>query len=111
MALTVLDMAAEHSAATLSPPRLLGRAWQATLHWHRLALSAILALAAVLNFWALASLGYANAYYAAAVKSMLQSWHNFFFVAFDPGGFVTIDKPPLGFWIQTASAKLFGFSG
>ena len=42
---------------------------------------------------------------------MLQSWHNFFFVSFDPGGFVSIDKPPLGFWIETASAKLFGFSG
>ena len=55
--------------------------------------------------------GYANSYYAAAVKSMLQSWHNFFFVSFDPGGFVTVDKPPLGFWIQTTSAKLFGFSG
>ena len=38
-------------------------------------------------------------------------WHNFFFVSFDPGGFVTVDKPPLGFWIQTASAKLFGFHG
>src|SRR5262249_28932253 len=27
------------------------------------------------------------------------------------GGFVTVDKPPLGFWIQAASAKLLGFSG
>ena len=25
----------------------------------------------------------------------------FFFVSFDPGGFVTIDKPPLGFWLLT----------
>src|SRR5207249_505228 len=55
--------------------------------------------------------GYANQYYAAAIKSMLQSWHNFFFVSFDPGGFVTVDKPPVGFWIQTLSAKLLGFSG
>src|SRR5439155_7571696 len=54
---------------------------------------------------------YANQYYAAAVKSMLTSWHNFFFVAFDPGGFVTIDKPPAGFWVQALSAKLLGFSG
>lgn len=79
--------------------------------WHRLTLGAILLLAALLNFWRLDSLGYANSYYAAAVKSMLQSWHNFFFVSLDPGGFVSIDKPPLGFWIQTASAKLFGYSG
>ncbi len=55
--------------------------------------------------------GYANAYYAAAVKSMLASWHTFFFVSFDPGGFVSVDKPPVGFWIQAASAKIFGFSG
>ena len=41
---------------------------------------------------------------------MLDSWHNFFFVAFDPGGFVSIDKPPLGFWLQAASAKIFGFT-
>ncbi len=70
-----------------------------------------MALAAVLDFYALSREGYANSYYAAAVKSMLQSWHNFFFVSFDPGGFVTVDKPPLGFWIQTISAKIFGFSG
>jgi 4-amino-4-deoxy-L-arabinose transferase-like glycosyltransferase len=42
---------------------------------------------------------------------MLQSWHNFFFVSYDPGGFVTIDKPPLGFWVQAGVAKLFGYSG
>ena len=33
---------------------------------------------------------------------------SFFFVSFDPGGFVTVDKPPLGLWVQTASAALFG---
>jgi len=82
-----------------------------TVPWQRLALGAILLVAALLNVWALGREGYANGYYAAAVKSMLTSWHNFFFVSFDPGGFVTIDKPPLGFWIETASAKLFGFSG
>jgi 4-amino-4-deoxy-L-arabinose transferase-like glycosyltransferase len=55
--------------------------------------------------------GYNNLYYAAGVRSMLTSWHNLFFVAFDPGGFVSLDKPPLGLWIQAMSAKLFGFSG
>jgi len=45
------------------------------------------------------------------VKSMLTSWHNFFFVSFDAGGFVTVDKPPLGLWVQAASAALFGFNG
>ena len=41
---------------------------------------------------------------------MLRSLHNFFFVSFDPGGLVTVDKPPLALWVQAASAKLFGFS-
>jgi 4-amino-4-deoxy-L-arabinose transferase-like glycosyltransferase len=76
-----------------------------------LALAPVLALAAFLNFYELSREGYGNTYYAAAVKSMLQSWHNFFFVSFDPGGFVTVDKPPLGFWVQTLSARIFGFHG
>jgi len=46
----------------------------------------------------------------AGVRSMTGSWHNFFFNAFDPVGFVSLDKPPVAFWIQTGSAKLFGFS-
>jgi len=79
--------------------------------WQQVALAAVLLLAAVLDCYHLDRLGYANTYYAAAVRSMLQSWHNLFFVSFDPGGFVTVDKPPLGFWIQTASAKIFGFHG
>src|SRR5919199_3023355 len=78
--------------------------------WHRLALAAILILSASLNLFRLTSEGYGNTYYAAAVKDMLTSWHNFFFVSFD-AGFVSVDKPPLGLWIQAASAYLFGFSG
>ncbi|WP_050809929.1 glycosyltransferase family 39 protein [Desulfosporosinus sp. OT] len=68
-------------------------------------------LSAILNFVNLGIEGYANTYYAAGVKSMTMSWKNFFFVSFDPTSFVSIDKPPLGFWIQALSAKLFGFSG
>ncbi len=76
-----------------------------------LALAAILALAAVLNFYRLDQNGFGNTYYATTVRSMTLSWHNWFFAAFDPGGFVTVDKPPLGFWIQTASVWVFGFHG
>ncbi|MBV9578671.1 MAG: glycosyltransferase family 39 protein, partial [Chloroflexi bacterium] len=54
---------------------------------------------------------FGNTYYAAAVQSMLASWHNFFFVSSDLGGFVSVDKPPLGLWIQVLSAKLLGFNG
>jgi 4-amino-4-deoxy-L-arabinose transferase-like glycosyltransferase len=80
-------------------------------YWDRIGLGLILALAAVLNFYGLSREGYANTYYAAAVKSMLQNWHAFFFNSLDSAGFVTLDKPPLGFWLQVASAKVFGYSG
>lgn len=69
-----------------------------------------IALAIVLNTWALGQNGYANVYYSAGVKSMLRSWHNFLFISADPGGLISIDKPPLGLWIQAASAWAFGFS-
>jgi len=74
------------------------------------ALLAILALSAVLDTYKLTQNGYANTFYSAAVKSMLLSLHNFLFVSSDPGGLVTIDKPPLAMWVQAASAKLFGLS-
>ncbi len=73
------------------------------------ALAAVLALSAALNVNHLSRNGYANTFYSAAVRSMLRSWHNFFFVSFDPGGMVTVDKPPLGLWVQGLSAELFGF--
>lgn len=71
----------------------------------------IVLIAAFLNLFKIWTDEYANAYYTAAVKSMLQSFHNFFYASFDPGGYVTIDKPPIVFWIQTISAKIFGFHG
>jgi 4-amino-4-deoxy-L-arabinose transferase-like glycosyltransferase len=54
------------------------------------ALLAILALGAFLRFYQMGQTG-VNEYYAAAVKSMLLSWRNFFFVAFEPGGSVSLD--------------------
>ena len=71
----------------------------------------IMALAGFLSLYAIWNEGYGNQYYAAAVKSMLTSFHNFFFVSFDGGGFVSVDKPPLGLWIQAISAMVFGFHG
>jgi len=78
--------------------------------WHRLALGGVLLVSIFMNFYRLGQNGFGNLYYAAAIRSMLDNLHNFFFVAFDPGGFVSIDKPPLGFWLQAASAKIFGFT-
>ena len=74
-------------------------------------IGAILLLAAVLRLWGLERNGYGNRYYSAGVRSMLESRHNFFFNAFDPAGFVSLDKPPVAFWLQVLSAKLLGFGG
>jgi len=79
--------------------------------WETAGLGAILILAAVLRFIKLSAQGYVNHYYTAAVVSMLQSWHNFFFVAAEPGGAVSVDKPPVGLWLQTISAHFFGVNG
>jgi 4-amino-4-deoxy-L-arabinose transferase-like glycosyltransferase len=68
-------------------------------------------VAAGLRLWRLDQNGFGNGYYAAAVRSMLASWSNFFFGSFDPLGFVTVDKPPVALWIQAASAWLLGFHG
>jgi 4-amino-4-deoxy-L-arabinose transferase-like glycosyltransferase len=73
-------------------------------------LGGILALSGLLEFVKLSQNGYANIYYSAAVKSMLHSWHDFFFVSADPNSLITVDKPPLALWLQAVSAKLFGFS-
>src|SRR5215204_4490693 len=78
--------------------------------WYRLALAVVLILSAFLNLYDLTGEGYSNNYYSSAVKNMLTSWSNFFFVSYD-AGFVSVDKPPLGLWIQAASARLLGFSG
>jgi 4-amino-4-deoxy-L-arabinose transferase-like glycosyltransferase len=72
-------------------------------------LGALLVLAGLLNLWALDRNGWANQYYAAAVRSMSSSWHNFLYASFDPSGVMTVDKPPLAFWVQALSVKVFGF--
>lgn len=75
-----------------------------------IALTAVLGLSAVLNVTRLSHNGWANTYYSASVQSMLRSLHNFLFISFDPGGLISVDKPPLGLWVQALSAKAFGFT-
>ena len=104
-------MLIETESQTRSEALARPRTGLAAATWERVALSLVLLLAAVLDFWQLNLVGFGNTYYAAAVKSMLQNWHAFLFNSFDSLGFVTIDKPPLGFWIQAASARVFGFNG
>ncbi len=76
------------------------------LSW--LALALITALAAALRLIDLGAVRL-DPFYDAAVRSMGVSWHNFFFGAYEPGGSVSIDKPPVDLWLQVASVKLFGW--
>jgi 4-amino-4-deoxy-L-arabinose transferase-like glycosyltransferase len=68
-------------------------------------------LSAFLNIFRLSRLGYDNSYYAAAIKSMITNFANFFFVSADSTGFISVDKAPLSLWVDTIFAKVFGFSG
>ncbi len=76
-----------------------------------LVLTVIILLGAFLRLYNLGVTSIGNEYYAAAVKSMLTSWHNFFFVSFEPGGSVSVDKPPLGLWLEAVSAYFLGVNG
>jgi 4-amino-4-deoxy-L-arabinose transferase-like glycosyltransferase len=103
---------------TEAAPSLAGAGWLAAARawakaeWRQwLGLAGIIGLALALRCWRLDQNGFGNEYYSAGVRSMLEGWHNFFFNSFDPGGFVSLDKPPVAFWIQAASARLFGFAG
>ena len=100
-----VDVAAPSAApdgiATRTVPILLRR----PIPW---AVGAVTVLAAVLRLVGLGDVA-PNAFYDAAVRSMSMSWHNFFFGAFDPHAFLSIDKPPLDLWLQVLSVKLFGW--
>ncbi len=78
---------------------------------HMLALYGIVLLSFFLNFYLIGQTGYGNAYYAAAIRSMTQSFHNFFYISFDPAGVVSVDKSPLGLWVQALFVLLFGYHG
>jgi 4-amino-4-deoxy-L-arabinose transferase-like glycosyltransferase len=71
----------------------------------------ILALAGFLYGYGIWDEVYSNAYYTAAVQSMLHSWKAFWYAGFDSAGFITVDKPPVGLWFQALSAKVFGLHG
>ena len=69
----------------------------------------LLAVAGVLNLWGLSRNGWANDYYAGAVRAMSHSWHAFLYGSLDAQGVMTVDKPPLALWVQALSARVFGF--
>lgn len=76
--------------------------------WQYIVLTAIIALSFFFHFWNLAKEGSSNQYYAAAAVSMLKNPASFFFGSLDSGLFVTVDKPPVGLWLQALSVGAFG---
>jgi 4-amino-4-deoxy-L-arabinose transferase-like glycosyltransferase len=97
----------EHISRQGRQKRLAFPSWPPA--WHQLALVGIMLISIFMDFYQLGQNGYGS-YYPPAVRSMMDNWHNFFFASYDPGGFVTVDKPPVGFWFQVLSAKIFGFN-
>jgi 4-amino-4-deoxy-L-arabinose transferase-like glycosyltransferase len=79
----------------------VSRAW-----WPALGLA--LAASLVLRLWGVHDVP-GNSFYDAAVRSMGQSPHAFFFGALEPSGTISIDKPPLDLWLQVISTSLLGF--
>jgi 4-amino-4-deoxy-L-arabinose transferase-like glycosyltransferase len=77
--------------------------------WVRSVVLVFLAGLAGLSYGWAASRDPLEPYYAAAVRSMSASWHNFAFGAFDPAGTITLDKLPGAFWVQALSVRAFGF--
>ena len=70
----------------------------------------VVTLSSLLLFgWNLSQNGTGNAFYAASVRSMSRSWSNFFYASLDPGGWITVDKPPAALWLQALSVRIFGF--
>jgi 4-amino-4-deoxy-L-arabinose transferase-like glycosyltransferase len=92
-ATTIDDARPRARSLTIPYPELLG----------------LLVVAAALNLWGLSQNGFANTYYAGAVRSMASSWHAFLYGSLDSGGLMTVDKPPLALWVQALSVRMFGF--
>ena len=98
------------------PPRSRGRVARLFLggqddpRWARPALWALLVATAVLYLWNLSASGYANDYYAAAVKSGTESWKAWLFGSLDSGNSITVDKPPASLWVMVLSTRILGFS-
>lgn len=97
--------------STAAPHRPAAVAAARRLRVPRPELVALAALAGVLNLWALGRNGWANEYYAAAVRTMASDWHAFLFGTLDAAGLQTVDKPPAALWVQALSVRLSGFSG
>jgi 4-amino-4-deoxy-L-arabinose transferase-like glycosyltransferase len=105
------SLSLDAKASSSQKPAWLGRRLALGVTPAGLLLAAIILISIFFHFYNIGAIGEANTYYTAGVKSMLLSWKNFFYAAAEPGGSVTLDKPPLGFWIEAAFAAVLGVNG
>lgn len=85
------------SPATASDPR-----------WARPALIVLLFATATSWIATLGNMGWANAFYAAAVQAGTESWKAFLFGSSDAANSITVDKPPASLWPMELSTRIFG---
>lgn len=78
---------------------------------NKLPIILIILLSCIVYIWKLWDEGLGNLFYSAGVYSMGKSFHAFLYNSIDSVGFISIDKPPLGLWIQVLFTKIFGFNG
>src|SRR5437879_12450721 len=81
------------NAASAAPPAASRSGRRLLLIAEGVCLVLALAVAGWLRLANLEQNRWGTTYYAAAVRSAMDSWHNFFYNSFDPGGFVSVDKP------------------
>lgn len=103
---------------TGGPPPVRPRTWAGRVflgpaddpRWARPALWGLLAVTAVLYLWNLSASGYANDFYAAAVKAGTQDLKAWLFASLDSSNAITVDKPPASIWLMALSGRILGFS-
>src|SRR5262245_60877701 len=78
--------------------------------WSRIAFAVLLAGTFVLYTSGLDRMGWANAYYAAAVQAGTKSLKAAFFGSLDASNFITVDKSPAFLWVMEVAARIFGFN-
>jgi 4-amino-4-deoxy-L-arabinose transferase-like glycosyltransferase len=90
--------------------RRLVRGSATTARWERPSFLGLLLLTGILYIWNLASSGWANSFYSAAVQAGSTNWEAFFYGSSDAANSITVDKPPASLWLMELSVKLFGLS-
>ncbi len=103
----------QHEHVAMEPPSRRSRWLRARPDdpaWARPALLALLVGTGLLYIWGLGASGWSNSFYSAAAQAGSQSWKALFFGSNDASNFITVDKPPVAFWAQGLSTRIFGYS-